>query len=136
MASAPTTVARRGFGVTSRQDAWWLTPLLTLLGLSAFIIYSTWAAFQASDYFSKVNGADYLSPFYSPVLFDVEGIVSGHALFGTQPTWWPGFLPFSPAFLILWACASVGAGRNRLGPSPHSGSCRSRLSTRFASAAR
>ncbi len=24
-----------------------------------------------------------------------------HAWFGEKPTWWPGFLPFSPAFLIL-----------------------------------
>ncbi len=104
----PTTTApatRRGFGVTSRNDNWWITPLLTFLGLSAFVGYSTWAAFQASDYFFNENGADYLSPFYSPVLFDVAGQKSGHALFGTQPSWWPGFLPFSPAFLILWAPA-------------------------------
>ncbi len=101
--TAPAT--RRGFGVTSRKDNWWITPILTFLGLSAFVGYSTWAAFQASDYFSKVAGADYLSPFYSPVLFDVAGQKSGHALFGTQPSWWPGFLPFSPAFLILWAPA-------------------------------
>ncbi len=104
----PTTTApatRRGFGVTSRKDNWWVTPLLTFLGLSSFIIYSSWAAFQAADYFTNVGGADYLSPFYSPVFFDVAGIESGHALFGTQPGWWPGFLPFSPAFLILWAPA-------------------------------
>jgi hypothetical protein len=79
--------------------------------LSSFIVYSTWAAFQAADYFSNVNGADYLSPFYSPVLWDAKDSItgksleSGHALFGPQPSWWPGFLPFSPAFLILWAPA-------------------------------
>tara|TARA_B100000809_G_scaffold260991_1_gene308963 strand:+ start:688 stop:1446 length:759 start_codon:yes stop_codon:yes gene_type:complete len=85
--------------------------LLTFLGLSSFVVYSTWAAFQAADYFSNVDGADYLSPFYSPVLWDAKDSItgksleSGHALFGPQPSWWPGFLPFSPAFLILWAPA-------------------------------
>ena len=101
--TAPAT--RRGFGVTSRKDNWWITPLLTFLGLSSFVVYSTWAAFQAADYFSKTGGADYLSPFYSPVLWDAPGHESGHSLFGPMPTWWPGFLPFSPAFLILWAPA-------------------------------
>ncbi|MCS5628200.1 MAG: succinate dehydrogenase [Planctomycetota bacterium] len=107
--TAPAT--KSGFGSTSRKDNWWVTPLLTFLGLSSFIVYSTWAAFQAADYFSNINGADYLSPFYSPVLWDAndsltgKSLESGHALFGPQPSWWPGFLPFSPAFLILWAPA-------------------------------
>lgn len=85
----------RGFGGTSRQDHWWVIPLLTFCGLSAFIVYSTWAAFQGEHYSSD----NYLSPFYSPELFGN----SQHAWFGTKPGWWPGFLPFSPALLILWA---------------------------------
>ena len=105
MSTTTAPVTRRGFGVTSRKDNWWITPLLTFLGLSSFIVYSTWAAFQAADYFSNAGGADYLSPFYSPVLWDAPGQESGHALFGPKPSWWPGFLPFSPAFLILWAPA-------------------------------
>ena len=28
---------------------------------------------------------------------------STHSLFGGRPAWWPALLPFSPAFLILWA---------------------------------
>jgi len=87
--------AKRGFGGTSRRDGWWIVPLLTFLGLSAFIVYSTWAAFQGEHY----SYGPYLSPMYSPELFGS----SPHALFGPQPTWWPAFLPFSPAFLILWA---------------------------------
>ncbi len=39
-----TSVAR--FGATSRTDAWYLQPLLVFLGLFAFIVYTTWAAFQ------------------------------------------------------------------------------------------
>ncbi len=91
-------------GQTHRRDAWWLQPLLVFLGLGAFIVYGTWAAFQGDHYFVTAGGADYLSPFYSPVLFDAPGMTSGHAWFGPAPEWWPGFLPaFSPAFLILWA---------------------------------
>jgi hypothetical protein len=88
---------QRSFGQTSRTDRWWVQPALVLFGLSAFIIYSTWAAFQGKHY----EYGPYLSPMYSPVLWGD----SGHAWFGRAPTWWPGFLPYSPAFLILWAPA-------------------------------
>ena len=40
----------------------------------------------------------YLSPFYSPEIFGD----SPHSWFGPKPGWWPGWLPWSPAFLILW----------------------------------
>lgn len=87
--------ARRPFGGTMRRDAWWLQPAAVFLGLGAFIVYSTWAAFQGEHY----TFGNYLSPFYSPELFGD----SGHAWLGSRPGWWPGWLPFSPAFLILWA---------------------------------
>ena len=83
------------FGSTSRPDTWWLQPLVVFMGFSAFIAYSTWAAFQGAHY----AFGNYLSPFYSPEIFGS----SPHAIFGGQPDWWPGWLPFSPAFLILWA---------------------------------
>ncbi|NIR48708.1 succinate dehydrogenase [candidate division KSB1 bacterium] len=83
------------FGQTVRSDAWWVQPLSVFLGLSAFIIYSTWAAFQGEHYTS----GPYLSPFYSPEVFGD----SQHSWFGPRPVWWPLWLPFSPAFLILWA---------------------------------
>jgi hypothetical protein len=101
--NVPLPQYRRGFGQTSRRDKWWLQPVLTFLGLSIFIVYSTWAAFQGANYVFLGGGADYLSPFYSPVLWDAEGVTSGHAWFGPKPGWWPAFLIFSPAFLILWA---------------------------------
>src|ERR1700690_4401704 len=56
-------VARR-FGQTTRRDLWWVQPLVAFLGFSAFIVYSTWAAFQ-NDYYAY---GPYLSPFYSPAL--------------------------------------------------------------------
>jgi len=86
---------RQGFGQTTRPDAWWLQPAAVFLGLSLFIVYSTWAAFQGGHY----AFGNYLSPFFSPELFgDTE-----HAWFGAKPGWWMGWLPWSPAFLILWA---------------------------------
>ena len=82
------------FGYTSRKDAWWVKPLFTFIGLSAFVIYVTWAAFQGEHYYS----GPYLSPLYSPELFGN----SPHSLFGPM-TWWPTWLPWSPAILVLWA---------------------------------
>jgi hypothetical protein len=98
--------AQRPFGATSRTDTWWTQPLLVFLGFSAFIVYSTWAAFNPSfngscAYWFHGNGADYVSPFFSPEIFGS----SPHALFGPKPGWWPGWLAFSPAFLVLWVPA-------------------------------
>ena len=97
----------RSLGETRRQDAWWVQPVLVFAGLLAFIVYSTWAAFQGEHFVFHGGGANYLSPFYSPVLFDPPGIHSGHAWFGDWPGWlaaiWPPFIPLTPALLILWA---------------------------------
>lgn len=84
---------RRGFGQTSRKDAWWLTPAATFIVLSGFLVYATWAAFQNAHY----TVGNYLSPFYSPEIFGS----SPHAMFGPKPAWFPSWLPFSPALLIL-----------------------------------
>jgi hypothetical protein len=97
---------QRSFTETKRSDNWWLPPAAVLLGLSAFIVYSTWAAFQGTNY--TVPGTSYLTPFYSPQLFytkAAEPVPAGHAWFGELPDWWPSWLPYSPAFLILWAPA-------------------------------
>ena len=94
MAQAEMSLAQRRFGETTRPDAWWVQPLAVFAGLSAFIVYSTWAAFQGTHY----HFGPYLSPFYSPEIFGD----SPHALFGPKPGWWPSWLPFSPALLILW----------------------------------
>ena len=96
----------RRFGETARPDAWWVQPLAVFLGFSAFIVYSTWAAFHPLSqgncaYWFNGNGADYLSPFFSPEIFGY----SPHAILGLQPAWWPAWLMFSPAFLVLWAPA-------------------------------
>jgi hypothetical protein len=68
-----------------------------------------WAALQGDFYQirrytahgSRVE-APYLSPFYSPLLYDL----SPQAMFKeTRPSWWPAGLPFSAAILVLWGPA-------------------------------
>ena len=79
--------------LTMRRDAWWVQPAVVAVLLTAFIVYATWAAFQNAHY----RYGPYLSPFYSPELFGDPAT----ALFGAKPAWWPGWLPFSPALIIL-----------------------------------
>lgn len=92
--SAPLPVIR-GFGETTRRDAWWVQQAITFLVFTSFIVYATWAAFQGNHY----ESGPYLSPMYSPLFFGE----SAHAWFGPQPSWWPAAIPFSSAFFILWA---------------------------------
>ena len=95
----------RGFLETTRKDNWWIQPVVTLAGLLTFVIYSTWAAFQGKNYFlggpSDIGAQNLLSPFYSPVMWDAAGITSGHAWAGPLPGWFPAWMLFSPALLIL-----------------------------------
>jgi hypothetical protein len=109
MATAATRPAQQSnsFGETARQDNWWAGPLATLLGLLAFIIYSTWAGMQGGNFEIRGTGpngasvalAPYLSPFYSPLLYDAQSV---HAwVHQARPGWWPEGFPFSAAMLIL-----------------------------------
>lgn len=98
MASNLVNITRRPFGQTMRKDGWWIQPVLTFIGLGAFVVYSTWAAFQGEHYLFTGGGAHYLSPFYSPELLG-----SATAWFGPKPGWIPDWLPFTAALLILWA---------------------------------
>ncbi len=109
MAENVTGLERRSWGQTQRQDRWWVVPLVVFCSLSAFLIYANWAAFQ-NDHFTYGN---YISPFYSPPLFVTPPADPAdedyhrrenhmhHSYFGAQPSWWPAFIPFSPALLIL-----------------------------------
>jgi len=95
----------KGLAATLRKDNWWWEPLWTGLGFLAFALYANWAAYQGEHYFHE----NYLSPFYSPVLFtDLTAAGAApveHAWLGEWPPWladlWPSFLPTSPAWLIL-----------------------------------
>ncbi len=68
---------QRKFGETSRKDFWWTQPLAVFLGLSFFMGYLTWGAFQGDHY----EFGNYLSPLYSPLIFG-DG---PHAWFGPKP---------------------------------------------------
>jgi hypothetical protein len=93
MTHATVPLVRRKAFETRRRDGWWVQPLIVFIILTSFVVYATWAAFQNAHY----TYGPYLSPFYSPELFGD----SPHAWFGPKPGWWPGWLPFSPALLIL-----------------------------------
>ena len=84
---------QRGFGETLRRDMWWAPNVLIVTVLTGFLVYATWAAFQNAHY----THGPYLSPFYSPEIWGD----SPHTWLGPKPGWWPGWLPFSPALLIL-----------------------------------
>ena len=111
MAQVTLPVRQEGFGKTSRRDAWWLGPLLTVLGLLAFVIYATGIIFWVPGYFEiRQNSEDffregnrvlspYLAPFSSPLIYDE---ISPHAwIHAARPSWWPSWFPFSSAMLIL-----------------------------------
>jgi len=93
MAHAQLPVVDQPQTLTMRRDAWWVQPAVVAILLTAFIVYATWAAFQNAHY----RFGPYLSPFYSPEVFGDPAT----AWFGAKPGFWPAWLPFSPALLIL-----------------------------------
>jgi len=92
MSQIDVPLSHSGFGETRRVDNWWIQPLAVFLGLSVFIVYSTWAALQGQHY----RLGPYLSPFYSPELFG-----GSNSWFGSSPNWIPAWV--TGAMLILWA---------------------------------
>lgn len=96
MSRVEVRIRSRRFLETRRRDLWWVQPALVVLGLVAFIVYTTWASLQNANY----HWQGYLSPFYSPEVFGE----SEHAWF-PKPANWPSWLPFTPAYFILWAPA-------------------------------
>ena len=90
-----------GFGKTVRTDGWWQGPALTFVVFSTFVVYTTWAALQGNHYYAD----PYLSPFYSPTLFNDPTVAgaSPTSWFGGFPGWVPHWVPgaLSPAIYIL-----------------------------------
>ncbi|MEU4576720.1 hypothetical protein ACBI99_28805 [Nonomuraea sp. ATR24] len=78
---------------TLRTDRWWITPLLTFLGLSSFLVYGVWAIIDTSNFVEP-----YIAPFASPCL-TTSAVCDGARLFGWAPIgdWYA--LP--PGLLIL-----------------------------------
>jgi hypothetical protein len=83
LSTAPAKEAGRApLPLGSRLDAWWVRPVLTVIVLGGFGLYSLWRAFE-NQYFEV---GPYLTPFYSPYL-------PIHLSIGT--------FAISPAFYIL-----------------------------------
>ena len=89
--------ARGGPNVrTLRRDRWWVSPTISVVVLTAFVVYSTWAVFVNKDYYVGVAAhRDLISPFFSPC-------VTGSCVPGSHGTffviyWWH----ITPALLIL-----------------------------------
>ena len=77
-----------------RRDAWWLAPLATGVGLDRVRrLLARRRAPGRRTTSTPAAARSYLSPFYSP---DLE------SMFGID-------LPFSPAFLVLWAPLGLAA---------------------------
>jgi len=88
---------------TLRTDRWWQPPLVTNLGLLAFVLYATTRAFWGSAYW--VDKYHYLTPFYSPCVSASCEPGASHlgVWFGHFPWWIPlGMLvlPFLLAFRL------------------------------------
>ncbi|CAJ1509818.1 hypothetical protein [[Mycobacterium] burgundiense] len=85
---------------TLRTDNWLKAPILTNLGLAAFVIYATVRAFMQQDYF--VPQYNYLTPFYSPCLS--VGCIPEASHFGQflPDVWWLPYAAISLPFLLLF----------------------------------
>ncbi len=106
--TASSIIHSKGFGKTLREDNWWLYPGIVLFGLTTFLVYGFWSAWQADFYWysaGETGFGGYLAPFYSPLLFIKEGVEGAapmsHSIFGAWPAWWPEWIPPSPSLLIL-----------------------------------
>jgi len=96
----PTGPARAGRAAISaktlRTDRWWGPPLLTVVGLTAWLAYGFVHVFMQKWYFEEGPGHHYLTPFYSPCVSN--GCIPEAAEFGR-------FLPDHP--LIPYAALSL-----------------------------
>jgi hypothetical protein len=85
---------------TLRTDRWWFPPLVTFVGLGAWVLYATVRVFMQKWYW--VDDFHYLTPFYSPCISD--GCVPEASHFGRfLPDVW--FLPYAALtlpFLLLF----------------------------------
>ncbi len=85
---------------TLRTDRWWLPPLVTVVGLGAWVLYATVRVFMQRWYF--VPEHNYLSPFYSPCLSN--GCPAAAAHFGRMlpDLPWLPYAAVSLPFLLLF----------------------------------
>lgn len=99
MAANPTGVGghEQGWAKTYRRDQWWVGPAATAAGLTAWLIYYAWAAWQDAHF----AAGPYMSPFY-PFYLHEAGEAAHPSFFGQLPGWWPTAL-LSPALVAGFA---------------------------------
>jgi len=76
---------------TLRTDRWWLSPLLYVIGFSAWLLYGLVRTAMQQDYW--VEEFHYLTPFYSPCIS--SSCDPAAALFGTPLPDFPPLVPFA-----------------------------------------
>jgi hypothetical protein len=95
------TAPRRLFG-TGRTDGWWVQPVATGGGLILLFGYLTFRACHPV----YVWWEPYISPTVAPPVFTADrlpgSVPVAHAWLGGFPSWWPAFIPQSPAFVLPW----------------------------------
>jgi hypothetical protein len=87
---------------TLRTDRYWLAPLLTVIGLTAWLVYGVVHVLMQRWYFAQGPGFHYLTPFYSPCVN--VGCDPAAAEFGRFVPDWP-LVPYalvSLPFLLLF----------------------------------
>ena len=98
----PRSIPLRPFA-TSRTDSWWHEPAATALGLLLLFGYLTFRAFHPIYVWYE----PYISPTVAPPVFTALAGPPGsvpvdRAWLGAFPSWWPSFVPQSPAFVLPW----------------------------------
>lgn len=85
---------------TLRTDRWWVPPLVTAVGLIAWLTYATVRVFMQKDYF--VGDYNYLTPFYSPCVSN--GCVADAAHIGRflPDVWFVPYAALTLPFLLLF----------------------------------
>ena len=96
----PTTGRAEISAKTLRTDRWWVSPMLTAVGLVAWIVYAVVHTFMQKWYF--VPEYNYLTPFYSPCVS--LGCDPAAAHFGrfVPDVWWLPYALVSLPFLGLF----------------------------------
>ena len=57
--STSIAIHAKGFAKTLRKDKWWWYPVIIVLGLTGFLIYGFWAAWQANYYWYDAGQAGF-----------------------------------------------------------------------------
>ena len=76
---------------TLRTDRWWLAPVLTVTGLSAWVLYALIRTSMHDHYWVQAHG--YLTPFYSPCV--TVSCDPGSAHFGEFLPEFPPLVPYA-----------------------------------------